>query len=213
MNGYDQARAVEAAAWERLAPFFEEQSDGRYVLTDKGRLAKYIQEVIGDVVYNAHDGRMWTVEIKAERRHTGNLFLETWSNKNLDDRDGHSYCGSNVGWLYKLRSDLLFYYFLDNDNCYVFDLFKLKRWAFGSSKDSGQIHKYPERRQGKHVQKNDTHARLVPIEVLRRECGFKLLHPRQIELFAQNNPAAGRGVAAGAGDGARTTRSNEGKAW
>lgn len=170
MNGFDRARTVEARAMTRLLPFLEEQSGGRFVITDKGRLAPYLQQVVGDALFNSRkNGALFSVEIKAEQRHTGNLFLETWSNRNLECRDSHAMRGGNPGWLYKLRADLLFYYFLDADRLYVFDYFALKRWAFGSGPDAGRIWEYPERRQGAYEQANDTRGRLVPIADLREQ--------------------------------------------
>jgi hypothetical protein len=53
-----------------------------------------------------------SVEIKAQR---GNLFLEVWSNKNLDDRGSHIERGSTPGWLITCRADVLGFHFIDAD--------------------------------------------------------------------------------------------------
>jgi hypothetical protein len=188
MNAFDGARMVEARAMLRLRPFIEEQSDGRFVVTDKGRLAPMLQQVVGDVLFNARrDGRLYAVELKAEARQTGNLFLETWSNRNLENRDSHAQRGSNPGWLYKLRADLLFYYFLDTDKLFVMDVFALKRWAFGGGRQEGRLHQYREVRQGKYEQANDTWGRLVPISTLRvaLETPVREFSVAQLELLTE----------------------------
>jgi hypothetical protein len=159
MNGFDKARTVEALALVKLLPFIEESADNeQFVVTDKGRLAPFLQEFIGDVLMN-REKAIWSIEIKAEQRWTGNLFLETWSNKNLENAANHARLGSNPGWLLKSRADLLFYYFLDRDALLIMSMLALQRWAFTADK----IYQYREVRQGKYQQPNDTHGRIVPI--------------------------------------------------
>lgn len=182
MNPYDNARKVEARSMALLAPFLED-TDGRYVLTDKGVLSSFLQETCGDLLYNDRGGKVWGVECKAEERFTGNLFLETWSNRNLEDRRDHATHGSNPGWLAKTRADLLFYHFLEADRLYVLNLFALKRWAFRAASEKrseragrvrpermvGRLYDFPVREQKKRTQRNDTWGRLVPIGVLEAE--------------------------------------------
>lgn len=178
-NGYDSSRLVEARSLALLGPFLRDL-DGRYVLTDKGRLSKALQERFGDLLFNDRSGRLWGVECKAEQEYTGNLFLETWSNRNLDDPQSHADRGSNPGWLMKTSADLLFYHFLDRDALFVMNLLDLKRWAFRvPSKHKseracrirveqlfGRIWDFPLRPQKKYDQKNDTWGRCVPLTVL-----------------------------------------------
>lgn len=193
MNAFKCASLVEAKGMAVLGPFLKERSDGRLVLLDKGPLARALQqESFGDAILRAKDGSARSVEIKCEDRHTGNLFLETWSNKNLDSRDDYSRYGPNPGWLMTSRADLLFYYFLDVDRLYVIDMLKLKRWAFGHYQGKyqrgGRISDFREEPQGKYVQANDTWGRLVPLEVLAREIpskegGYRLFYPKQLEFF------------------------------
>lgn len=191
MSGFEQARAIEAQAMVILLPFIKERAhDGRFVLCNKGPLARYLQETTGDAIFNSDADTVWTVEIKAERKFTGNFFLETWSNRNLDDRDNHARLGSNRGWLDKLRADLLFYYFLDCDQLYIINLFRLKSWAFGHDDEPARLERFPEKRQGRYQQRNDTWGRIVPIETVKREVGFRLVYPRQIELFPEDEVAA-----------------------
>lgn len=189
MHGFDKARAVEAKAMAVLLRFLEERAD-QYVLTAKGPMAKHLQEIYGDIVFSSKDNRCWTVEVKAEQKWTGNFFLETWSNRNLDSPASHAERGSNRGWLEKLRSDLLWYYFIDADRLYIFNLLKVKRWAFGYTDDDGnarpaRIYGFKEKPQGAYSQMNDTHGRIVPVDLLVRECGARLVYPKQIEMFGE----------------------------
>lgn len=184
MNGFDIARGVEAEGFMRLRPFLEDSADGNsIVVTNKGRMAPFLQEVVGDVIMNRR-GLVWSIELKTERRHTGNLFLETWSNRNLDDPHNHAMVGSNPGWLLKSRADLFMYYFLDADALYVLSGLALQRWAFGFGGVEGRIYSYPEVKQGKYIQANDTYGRLAPIAVLMREMKPppKKLSVRQLSL-------------------------------
>lgn len=167
-----------------LLPYLDEQADGRVVLTSKGTLAKFLQATAGDALLNLPDGALWTVEIKAEERHTGNLFLEVWSNKNLRDRASYCERGSTMGWLYTCRADLLMYWFEDTDDLYTINLWRLKRWAFGVNGDGGRIYQFTEREQNKYAQMNDTHGRLVPISVLRDEVRLRQCKVKQLALFA-----------------------------
>lgn len=180
MNAFDAAKMVEAQAMARLLPFIEQQSEGRFVVTDKGRLAPLLQQMVGDVIFNARaTGRVFGVEVKAEREWTGNLFLETWSNRNLEDRDSRALRGSNPGWLFKLRADLLFYYFLNVDRLLVMDCFALQRWAFGSGNREPNIWRYREAKQRRFDQLNDTWGRIVPWTDLRVQLEVQ---PRQYSV-------------------------------
>ena len=156
------------------------------MVLEKGPLARALQESVGDVIFNIKGGEVWSAEIKVEEDNKyGNFFLETWSNKNLADRSSYIDRGNNPGWIYKVKSRLLLYYFLSQDDLYVFDLFRLKQWAFGHDpgNNSARLFQYPERSQGKRQQMNDTWGRCVPIEVLRKAVGFKRLNPKQLPLF------------------------------
>lgn len=186
MNAFDAARGIEAQSLVILNPWLEETSGGHFVLTAKGRLARVFQEKYGDVLLNAaHDRRMWSLELKAEAKHTGNLFLETWSNRNLERAADHAERGCNPGWLVKQTADLLLYHFLDSDTVYLISLFRLKQWSFGSGDSAGRIFSFPEVAQRKYDQLNDTRGRIVPIDVLTRELpakSIKKFHPRQASL-------------------------------
>jgi hypothetical protein len=189
MNGFAAACKVEAQAMSLLLPYLEERADdGRLVICNKGPLAKFLQETAGDVIINLNE-RIYSVEIKAEEKHTGNFFLETWSNKNLNDRNSHAERGSNPGWLSKLRSDLLMYYFLDKDILYIVDMFSLQQWAFGGGGSPASIYKFNEVPQGKYSQANDTWGRIVPIRTIYEEVGLKWCYLRQLELVEAGQTA------------------------
>jgi len=189
VNGFSAASKVEARALAILLPYLDEQADGRVVLTSKGTLARFLQVTIGDVILNDKEGRVWSVELKAEEKHTGNLFLETWSNKNLIDQQSHAARGSTIGWLYSCRADLLMYYFLDSDDLYIIPLLRLKRWAFGSNGRAGRIYAFQEVEQEKYEQMNDTYGRLIPIAALAKEIQFRQLRVRQLALWAEGRAA------------------------
>ena len=191
MNAFSQASLIEARAMAVLLPYLKEQAfEGRVVLTSKGTLTRFLQECVGDAVLNTDDATMWAVEIKAEQRHTGNLFLETWSNRNLDDAASHAERGCNPGWLTKIRADILLYYFLETDDLYSLPVFRLKRWAFGTSeRPTANLYRWKNGReefrevgQNKYSQRNDTLGRLVPIDVMTKEVGLRHTKARQLSL-------------------------------
>jgi hypothetical protein len=179
MNAFGRTRLVEAKGIAILRPYLDAQADGRLVMLDKGPLARALQETTGDCIFQCPKGRAWSVEIKVEQEETGNLFLESWSNRNLYDASQHIALGSNPGWFFKLRADLLLYYFLDTDTLFVLDFLRLKRWAFLD----WRIARYPERPQSKYPQPNDAFGWCVPVEVLERALGprhFRVLNPKKI---------------------------------
>jgi hypothetical protein len=185
MSGFDDARIVEAESLLTLRPFLEEQSGGHYWITPKGPLARCFQEQHGDVLFTDRNDRMRSVELKAERKHTGNLFLEEWSNRNFDDRESYLRLGSNPGWLSKLRSDLLFYHFLDCDTLYILNLWHLQRWAFGWSGGRSNLYRYEQKVQKRHSQANTTVGRIVPVIDLKNAGLVRVFHPRQVELWPE----------------------------
>ncbi len=171
MNAFDSCRGVEAQANALLLPYLEEKANC-LALSNKSTLAIWLQESVGDVILSTKDEQiLFSVELKAEKKHTGNIFLETWSNKNLANRKSHAERGQNVGWLMKIRADLLLYYFIDVDMLYAFDVFSLKRWVFGDEKSAGKwsTGQLQERRQSKHSQMNDTWGVLASLVHLHEE--------------------------------------------
>ena len=172
MNAFEDARSVEARGLVRILPLLEYRYE-RYVITDKGPLAPVLQKMVGDIIVNRQQGDMRSIELKTEEYSSKNLFLETWSNRNLDSRQQHADRGSTPGWFLTQRADLLLYQFLENDHLYVFDFFKLKQWAFVNRR----LFDFKEVPQSKRVQKNDTWGRLVPLAILKREVGYHLIFP------------------------------------
>lgn len=203
MNAFDKAKEIEAKGLRILEPLIAYESDGRYVLTDKGRLSREMQLKFGDVV-SRKDGNMVWAEIKTEEHkcvphwqrllspeRQGNLFLEEFSNLSRYTR----------GWLDHLNTDRLLYYFLEEDYLYALDFPKLKHWALcapcltytDSKKQAeeqgyfGRMYDYPRKKQRKRDQLNDTWGRVVPINHLLNEIPHRILRPRQELLATEGN--------------------------
>lgn len=185
MTAFDNSRKIETQGMTLLMPFLRERAhDGQLVVTSKGALARHLQETIGDVIFNSDSERFYSVEVKIEARYTGNLFIEVFSNRNLEQRCSNAERGINVGWIFKLRADLLFYYFVDSDDLYIIPLFRLQRWAFGNGDVPGNVWRYRQAKQSKYHQLNDTWGWIVPIsDVPPAIC--KRVNARQIPLFAE----------------------------
>ncbi len=97
--------------------------------------------------------------------------LEVWSNKNLDSQASHVERGSTPGWLITCRADVVGFHFLDADTALFLPLFRLQQWAFGTGDQGGRIYDFPERRQRRYVQRNDSWGRIVPVECSRGKWG------------------------------------------
>jgi hypothetical protein len=170
MNAFFGSCAATAAkSFALLEPFLKEQAlDGRYVETAKGNLSRILQTTVGDVLLNDRDRRVWAIELKAEEENLyGNFFLETWSNA----AEGWQ----TQGWMFTLNTDILLYHFLDEKRFFSIKFSALKRWAFDlPSTKTGNIYRWPEKEQHKHIQKNRTRGRCVPINVIREE-----VHPNE----------------------------------
>jgi hypothetical protein len=190
MNAFQGASLIEARGMAVLLPYIEEKAyQGRFVRTCKGPLARFLQEELGDVLVNTSEDTLYSAEIKVEQRHTGRLFLETWSNRNLDHQASHAERGSNPGWMLKLRADVLLYYFLDTDDLYTIPMFRLKRWAFGTGDQRGRIYDFPEKPQSRYRQMNDTWGRVVDVAILMREAGIRHTKVRQLTMWSEDIPA------------------------
>lgn len=192
MNAFHSARMVEDQAMVILRPFLRERAakDGEFVLIEKGPLAKRLQETVGDLLYHKPGNGLRSIELKAEERYTGNLFLETWSNHCFEDADCRADHPPNPGWLAKTAADYLWYYFIDSDYLFVCGMMSLQRWAYGLVSIDGnrariiRQHLYDDRYtevvQTKRQQKNRTAGRLVPIADLKAALPTAELRPRQI---------------------------------
>lgn len=184
MSAFQQCRQLEAKSLTDLHLFLEE-THGRYVLTDKGRLSRMFQKKFGDLIFNNAEGRMFTVELKSERKWTGNLFLEIWSNYNITTPPSDYYLsnGATPGWLMTMHADLLFYHFPYQDKLFIANLPSLQKWAFASSSRNmsepnernerqqlhGRAFDFRQVRQKEYEQKNLTVGAIVPVRVLENE--------------------------------------------
>ena len=124
---------------------------------------EFLQKTLGDFTITQQLNRR-SVELKAEQKFTGNLFLEVWSNRPA----------RTLGWLFTSRADLLAYYFCDTKELYVFPLPALQDWAFGVGSAQGAIYAYPEKVQNKYNQLNYSFGRCAPIEEIKRNVPWKL---------------------------------------
>jgi hypothetical protein len=180
MDAFVDACLVEQRGMAALLPFLETRAwRGQVIQVAKGHLARHFQRTFGDLLIATGPGGVASIEIKVQRRWTGNLFLEVWSNKNLDDRGSHVERGSTPGWMITCRADVVGFHFLDADTVYFVPLFRLQQWAFGVGDQTGRIYDFPERRQRRYVQRNDSWGRIVPVDVLAREVGIKRTELRQ----------------------------------
>jgi hypothetical protein len=166
INAFNQARKIEAVGMQHLLPFFKEHSfEGRFVLTDKGPLARELQKMAGDVILTHHNGDTLAIECKIEKSSDyGNFFLETWSNRSR----------FTLGWMFTIQCAFLFYLFLDKLDLFIIPMQPLRVWAFAAPSKlvqcgTGRLFDYPEKRQGKYTQLNDTWGRCVPIHDLLSE--------------------------------------------
>ena len=159
-NGFIEASAVGKSGVLDLLPLVEYHSyQGRFVLTDKGNISAFLQKTIGDIAFNCKNQMVWGIEVKTERKSTGNFFLELWSNRSRQTQ----------GWMHTLTTDFLWYYFLDSKILHSIYFKKLQEWAFVN----GRIERFPLRKQNSYRQLNDTWGALVPITVIENEIGLK----------------------------------------
>lgn len=149
MPAYRQTRDVERIAREEILPWLLMKCDA----VEDTDHSEFLQKVCGDFIVSQIT-KTYGIELKAERNSsTGNLFLETWSNREW----------RTPGWMITSQADWLFYYFLDTQTLYVINLKALQKWAFGANGQDGAIYDWPEKPQSRYVQRNDTWGRCVPI--------------------------------------------------
>lgn len=185
---YRDACFVERRGMSVLLPHLETRAwRGRVLNVATGPLARTFQRRFGDLLVATSANAVSSVEVKTERRWTGNAFLEVWSNKNLNDRGNHIERGSTPGWLVTCRADVLALHFLDLDQVMFLPLFRLQQWAFGAGGRKARIYDFPERQQRAYAQLNDSWGRVVPLDVIAAEVGAKRACLRQETLnFAGN---------------------------
>ena len=191
MNAFKEACKVEDRSWAILKHFIAAHSmEGRFVTTNKGRLARQLQKTIGDVLANNKKNEIIAIELKTEESNKyGNLFIETWSNKSR----------FTLGWIYTLSTDVIMYHFLLEDELYLISFERLRNWLFSNDNNHPNIDKYPELKQAKYDQLNDTWGRCIPIKDLMDNVGVTLHRPEKYVLeetrrgWLSSQPGAGGG--------------------
>ncbi len=154
MSAFSNASKVEAEGQRILAPWLRNRFE-HVVFNSGGARHLELQKICDAFASPIGTESVVTIELKVEEENkTGNLYLESFSNK--------SKC--NPGWMFKSEAELLVYYFLRSDECYTLKMQRLRRWAFSQETEGfWNISSYPEREQKKREQKNDTWGWCVPI--------------------------------------------------
>ena len=168
LDSYSSANKIEQEGLEVIIPYLKTKAtDGQFVTTSKGRLSKFLQQSVGDFLFNSNN-KVYSIELKVEKeKKYGNFFLEVWSNMDFERR--------NVGWMYKVDCDYIWYYFIDCDELYSINYKELWIWFF----KEGNSNRFKERVQSKYSQLNTTTGRCVPISVIVDEVkGTKLIFPK-----------------------------------
>ncbi len=168
-NSFQEASYIEAAGMDAILPFLMMKAySGQFVTTNKGRLSKFLQATVGDLLVNMED-EIYSIELKVEQENThNNFFIETWSNKKFSHK--------NIGWIFKLDCDFLWYYFMQSDELYSIYFPELWKWCF----EKNRLYDFPEKAQRKYEQLNKTCGRCVPIRAILTEVpGTKIYHPLQ----------------------------------
>ena len=147
---FSDCQNVELAGLNILVPFLNKFS----TVPPQSITDEHQQKTIGDLMCHFKNLGETSVEVKIESRFTGNLFIETWSNREW----------GTPGWLHTCQADLLVYYFLDEDRLVTCGMSALRHWCIG--KADPHIDQYPVK-QVKQNQRNDTVGTIVPICDLR----------------------------------------------
>ena len=162
MNAFDHCQTIEAEGYRLLRPYLEKTFD-EFVYVQGARRAEFLyrfQTNYGDLIVKK-DNTLVFIDVKTEKKDIyGNFFFETWSNKSRN----------TPGWFMEeggVKADYIFYVFLEPPVLYIIDLPKARTWAFSANR----LCAYPERRQAKYDQLNDTWGRCVRIGDVVRE-GF-----------------------------------------
>jgi hypothetical protein len=164
MTAYDTCLSVEAKGQEIITSWLRQL--GHVVVFNRHDIRNAEFQTYGDlIVKRAVKDKHELVELKIEETNIyGNLFIETWSNKNW----------WNPGWLYKTKADWLFYYFIKEDQLYQMKMENLRRFLF-ETHNTGKVEtfaKYQEKPQKKYNQPNQTFGLCVPISDLLKQTGL-----------------------------------------
>lgn len=144
MNTYDKCRNIESESLDKLLPLIKPRFDRLIEITEKTQ-----QEYLGDYI-GIKNNKAYLIEFKCEERHTGNFYIETWSNY-----------GINPGWFEKCKADYLIYHFKNPEKIYVLEYQAAKKHIQSNKR------KYKEVAQTKHTQKNHSLGLLVPVDDLK----------------------------------------------
>lgn len=155
MNSFEKGCKIEKQGMDVLLPFIISRAyQGRAVPLFGNAQNKELQQY-GDILMSTESDKYMTIDLKIESRFTGNFFIETWSNKSR----------FNQGWVYKCRSDRIFYYFLDKPEVlYSIVTEKFKEWLFASVGNKPRLFSFSEVKQSKYDQMNDTWGVIIPVE-------------------------------------------------
>lgn len=143
MSSWTACRAIEAKAIKKVMAHLR-KTYSALMFMDHRELQQ-----VGDILAQGSNDQK-VLEIKCESTEKyGNFFFESWSNRKR----------SMLGWIHKLKADVLIVYFLDTGNAYCMKVPELRDWLF----EKGNLWKYPEKVQGKWKQKNESAGHLVKI--------------------------------------------------
>lgn len=101
------------ASWSR---------NGIVIDTNHARSPVVWQRTFGDYLILCPSGGLTSVEVKTERVFTGNLFIETYSNRSGDHLERR-------GWLDTLQADAIVYVFLDARAAFSLPFGRLRKWC------------------------------------------------------------------------------------
>lgn len=176
MTAYDDCLSVEAKGQKIIYDWLIQRGCVVVFNVNDVRGAEF--QSFGDlIVVRPDNDKHELIELKIEEHNAhGNLFVETWSNKNW----------WNPGWIYKSKAEWLFYYFLQEDTLYQISMNNLRRFVFRTN-ESGKVEtfsRYKERPQRKYNQPNQTCGLCVPIADLQKNAGLVTLSTPCADILA-----------------------------
>lgn len=177
MSSFEQNVFFEDRCIERIIHYFTPilAERGLYFMlvqrthdeTRKQGLTRDLQKTLGDAMLLKNGRIHRTVDFKCERRSSPNIFVETYSNLDLEGRLA-------PGWLYHLRTDEIWYFFADVGALHRICLPSLRTWlgeivpldGDASGRRHVRLMGFREVLQNTHAQPNRTVGRLVPLTAL-----------------------------------------------
>ncbi len=171
---------VERLGIELAMPLLEQWAGGRKELiidTRRMEQREHRQRTIGDYILPACDSFTSCWEVKAEQEFTGNLFIETWSNRTTATGDDGTPMWRK-GWIETLETDYMLFVFLNVRGAFKVPFIYLQRWFL----HKGNFVNYREvevKKSREQEQRNKTWGCPVPIA--------DMLKPVCIECFAETD--------------------------